>query len=356
MGIVNDTVIVTGTAGLVGSACVRRFCAERLHVVGVDNDMRGRFFGPEASTLPSLTALCNAYPDEFTFVHGDVRDAELADRLCKIYGSDLCAVVHAAAQPSHDFAAVAPFEDFTINAQGTLNWLEMVRRHAPGAVFILVSTNKVYGDLINRVGNFVEGDFRYHSLAFSKGVDETFSIDQSMHSLFGASKLYGDIAAQEYGRYFGMRTVVFRCGCVTGSAHAGVETHGFLSYLVKCAVTGKPYTVYGYKGKQVRDQIHAEDLASAFLQVIRNSPDPGTVFNLGGGLRCNCSVLEALEMCSQHLGRVCQPAGFGPARAGDHVWWVSNTGRFCGAYPEWRPKWTLLGMVEDIAGACTASR
>lgn len=354
----NSVVIVTGAAGLVGSACVRRFCGAGLHVVGIDNNMRGKMFGPDASTEGMLSSLSSEFPKRFTGVEGDVRDGELASRIIveQQRTGKLIGVVHAAAQPSHDYAVVNPLLDFSINAEATLTWLRAVQEHAHDTVFIQVSTNKVYGDLVNRRAGLVEHKSRYSSPTFPCGIDESFSIDQSKHSLFGVSKLYGDLVAQEYGRYLDVPTVIFRCGCITGASHAGVEAHGFLSYLVKCAISDAPYTVYGYQGKQVRDQLHAEDLADAFLLVINDPPPPGTVYNMGGGVQCNCSVLEAMSVCAQKTGRPFTPSQFKPGRAGDHMWWISDTRKFEGDYPHWVPKWDLPGMVGDIIEANTARK
>lgn len=339
-------IIVTGAAGLVGSSCVRLLCSRGIPVVGIDNGERGRLFGMVANTLPVLGILEKEFPRLFVACRLDINWPETA---AVFQNREIDGVIHAAAQPSHDYAAGDPVGDFTINASGTLRILELVRKYCPEAVFIQVSTNKVYGDAVNRL-DYVERSTRFEPVDGtykSYGIPETFSIDQSMHSLFGVSKLYGDLVAQEYGRYFGLRTSVFRCGCITGAAHAGVEAHGFLSYLVKCIVQGRPYTIYGYEGRQVRDQIHADDLASAFLAVLMSPPAFGTVFNMGGGTICNCSVLEALHMCGRISGNAPVVRG-GPERLGDHKWWVSDTSKFCNAYPDWKPKWDLVSILEEI--------
>jgi len=275
-------VLITGSAGLVGSECVKFFLEKGHDVVGMDNNMRAEFFGPEGSVAKNVVK----HP-RYRHCHLDIRSSTEFINVIRPH-----VIIHAAAQPSHDWAAKDPFTDFKINATGTLILLEAVRHHCPDAVFVYVSTNKVYGDRPNRIP-LIEKEERYEGLAL--GIDESMPIDYCMHSLFGVSKLAGDLLAQEYARYFGLKTGTFRCGCITGSAHAGVELHGFLSYMAKCKKENKIYKVYGYKGKQVRDNIHAHDLASAFYEFILN-PRPGEVYNMGGGRHANISVLEALRV------------------------------------------------------------
>src|SRR5579862_1948392 len=341
--------IGTGSAGLVGAETVRRFAAEGLDVIGIDNDMRAVFFGPDASTAAAGRALQRTVPG-YRHVSGDIRDKEAIERLFAELGKSIVTVVHTAGQPSHDWAARDPMMDFTVNAVGTLNLLEATRRHCPDAVFIFTSTNKVYGDRPNGLP-LIELDTRWeldpaHPWAVA-GIDETMSIDDCLHSLFGASKVAADVLVQEYGRYFGMKTASFRCGCITGPDHAGAKLHGFLAYLARCAVTGTPYTVIGYKGKQVRDNIHAGDLAGAFLHVLVK-PRCGEIYNMGGGRHANCSVLEAIELCERLTGRPFAWTYEEASRIGDHIWWISDVGRFQSHYPDWRYEHDLEGMLGDI--------
>lgn len=343
------TVVVTGSNGLVGSAAVRRFSEAGFSILGLDNDMRRYFFGDDASTKGNGQKLSEEL-ENFTAQSLDVRDLTSLEKLFKDRGSDIVAVIHTAAQPSHDWAAREPQTDFSVNANGTLNLLELTRKFAPSAVFIFTSTNKVYGDTPNSLP-LIELDSRIecageHPFA-EYGVDETMSVDQSLHSLFGASKLAADILVQEYGRYFGLSTGVFRGGCLTGAAHAGAQLHGFLSYLVHCAVQGKRYTVFGYQGKQVRDNLHAGDLANMFFEFFLD-PAPGEVFNVGGSRWSNCSILEAIEMVDDLLGRKTEVGLVEDARRGDHAWWVSDIRKFRTRYPNWDFSFSLHGIIEDL--------
>jgi CDP-paratose 2-epimerase len=271
-------------------------------------------------------------------------------------GASLALVVHTAAQPSHDWAAREPHTDFGVNAIGTLNWLEACRQHAPGTVFIFTSTNKVYGDTPNRLP-LVETDTRWELSEthpyYAYGIDESMSIDQTKHSLFGASKVAADVMVQEYGRYFGMKTGVFRGGCLTGPAHAGAELHGFLSYLMKCTVTGKPYRVFGYQGKQVRDNIHSHDLVEAFWHFFR-APRAGEVYNIGGSRHSNCSMREAIAMCEEISGRKLHWTYLEDNRIGDHIWWISDVRKFQSHYPEWKFRYGIREILEEIYQACRA--
>src|SRR5215213_5348785 len=313
-----DTIIVTGSAGLIGSETVKHFAREGQRVVGIDNDMRARFFGSEASTGSTRDHLVQTVP-EYEHNDIDIRDAKAVRELFKQNAGRICAVVHTAAQPSHDWAARDPQMDFTVNANGTLNLLEAAREFCPETPFVFTSTNKVYGDTPNRLP-LQELEKRWEIEAgheYQPGISETMSIDYTKHSLFGASKLAGDILVQEYGRYFGMPTVCFRAGCLTGPAHAGTELHGFLSYLMICTVTRRPYRVFGYKGKQVRDNIHSYDLVEAFVEFIR-APRSGEVYNIGGSRHSNCSMLEAIEMCEQISGKKVNRSYEETNRIGDH--------------------------------------
>lgn len=285
------TAIITGSAGLIGSESVRFFAEKRFQIVGIDNDMRKVFFGEDASTNWNRDKLREEIRG---YVHcdTDIRDKQQIERLFSGYSKDIELVIHAAAQPSHDWAASDPFTDFTVNANGTLNLLEMARKYCPEAVFIFISTNKVYGDLPNFLP-LIELETRWEiekGHKYFDGIDETMSIDQSKHSLFGASKLAADILVQEYGRYFDMKTGIYRGGCLTGPSHSGTMLHGFLSYLMKCCIAGEPYTIYGYKGKQVRDNIHSYDLVNALYHFYLD-PRKGEVYNIGGGRFSNYSTL-----------------------------------------------------------------
>ncbi len=344
-----DIVIVTGSAGLIGSQAARFFAEKGYSVVGVDNDMRKQFFGAEASTDWNRRRLERDLKD-YRHVDADIRDTESMDGLFQAYGSDIRLVIHTAAQPSHDWAAQDPFTDFTVNANGTHVLLEMTRRHAPDAPFIFTSTNKVYGDLPNALPLReletrweIDPDHPY----YEHGIDETMSIDQSMHSLFGASKVAADMLVQEYGRYFGMKTACFRGGCLTGPSHSGTALHGFLAYLMKCAATGAPYTVLGYQGKQVRDNIHSHDLVNAFWHFFQN-PRSGEVYNIGGGRASNCSMLEAIDLCEVITGNTMRWTYDDTNRMGDHIWWVSDTSRFENHYPDWSIEWTVPSILEEI--------
>ena len=342
-------VIVTGSAGLIGSETVQFFCDKGFDVVGIDNDMRRRFFGAEASTDWNRSQLEQRFPKSYTHASVDIRDTSAVDQLFERYGKDVRLVVHTAAQPSHDWAAREPLTDFTVNANGTLNLLEATRRFAPEAVFIFTSTNKVYGDTPNRLP-LIEQETRWEidpSHPFVEGIDETMSIDQSIHSLFGASKAAADLLVQEYGRYFHMKTAIFRGGCLTGPNHSGTALHGFLAYLVKCVATETPYTVYGYKGKQVRDNIHSADLVGAFYQFFLN-PREGEVYNMGGSRFSNCSMLEAITLSERLAGKELKWTYTETNRIGDHIWYISDTRKFQAHYPDWKQEYDMDRLLADI--------
>lgn len=344
--------LVSGSAGLIGSEAVRHFASSGMTVVGIDNDMRSRFFGEEASTRWQQEQLEQELGDRYQHVNGDIRDEVLIGNIFAEYSSDIELVIHAAAQPSHDWAAREPITDFTVNANGTLNLLESTRKHAPRAVFIFTSTNKVYGDTPNRLP-LIELATRWEIAAdhvYRNGIAEDMSIDQSMHSLFGASKVAADVIVQEYGRYFGMNTGCFRGGCLTGPNHSGTQLHGFLAYLVKCTVTGMPYTVFGYKGKQVRDNIHSHDLIQAFEHFYRN-PRQGEVYNIGGSRFSNCSMLEAIEIAGKVAGRELRYSYKDANRAGDHIWYVSDVSKFERHYPGWRLTRNIHDIITEIHDA-----
>ncbi len=337
--------IVTGSAGLIGSESTRHFAAVGMTVVGIDNDMRQEFFGPEASTRWQQKQLEAELGGSYIHVDGDIRDTGLIDETFRRYGRDIELVIHAAAQPSHDWAAQAPVVDFTVNANGTLNLLEATRNHCPEAVFVFTSTNKVYGDTPNRLP-LHETDTRWEIApdhTYVNGIREDMSIDGSLHSLFGASKVAADVLVQEYGRYFDMKTAAFRGGCLTGPNHSGTQLHGFLAYLMKCTATGSPYTVFGYNGKQVRDNIHSYDLIQAFDQVYR-APRSGEVYNIGGARFSHCSMREAIDLCQEIAGRELDHSYAEDNRTGDHIWYVSDVTKFRSHYPEW----SLTKNVRDI--------
>jgi CDP-paratose 2-epimerase len=340
--------VVTGSSGLVGSEAVRHFASLGMEVVGIDNGMRARFFGESAST-GWMTERLKRDVRGFRHYNTDIRNADQIDRILKEYGSEIRLVIHAAAQPSHDWAAEEPITDFTVNANGTSTMLEGTRRFAPDAVFIYMSTNKVYGDRPNQLP-LAELETRWEidpAHEFVRGIPETMSIDGTLHSLFGVSKVAADVLVQEYGRYFGMKTACFRGGCLTGPNHSGAMLHGFLAYLMKCAVTGTPYTIFGYKRKQVRDNIHAADLVRAFEQVFRG-PRFGEVYNIGGGRNSNCSMLEAILLCEEITGNEFACKYVEENRRGDHIWWISDLSRFQAHYPEWKITFDVPRILTEI--------
>ena len=344
-----SVVVVTGSAGLIGSEAVAHFAAQGHEVVGIDNDFRSRFFGPEASTTWNRRALEAAFPRQYVHVDADIRDADAIDGVFSRYGKRIALVIHAAAQPSHDWAARDPITDFTVNANGTLMLLEATRKHATDAVFIFTSTNKVYGDAPNELP-LIELERRWEldrAHPSWEGIDEEMRIDRSTHSVFGASKVAADVLVQEYGRYFSMPTAVFRCGCLTGPNHSGTQLHGFLAYLMKCTATGMPYTVFGYKGKQVRDNIHSFDLVTAFEQFF-HAPRCGEVYNAGGTRSSNCSMLEAIEMCEEIAGRRLAWTYVEQNRIGDHIWYITDMRKFESHYPAWTRRHDLRSLLVDI--------
>jgi len=340
--------LVTGSSGLIGSEAVEYFDGHGRRVVGVDNNMRRLFFGPPGDTTWNLERLKRSMKS-FVPYAVDVRDRERIFDLFREYRFDL--IVHCAAQPSHDKAREIPLLDFEVNALGTLNLLEATRQFCGDAVFVLMSTNKVYGDAPNEKG-FQEFPtrFDYANPEDFEGIDETCRIDRTLHSLFGASKVAADVMAQEYGRYFGMKVGIFRGGCLTGPSHSGVELHGFLSYLVKVAFTGRVYTVYGYRGKQVRDNIHSHDVVRALEEFAKN-PRPGEVYNLGGGRRNSISVLEAITRIEEMTGRKICWIYEEEARKGDHICYISNLRKFCTDYPCWSITRNLDSILEEIIEA-----
>lgn len=344
--------IITGSSGLIGSEASKFFHAQGFDVVGIDNNMREYFFGRDGSVTWNTRALKDSLP-RFVHYSSDIRDRESMRTIFRKYGKRISVVIHAAAQPSHDWAAKEPITDFEVNAMGTLILLEAVREYCPDAPFIFTSTNKVYGDTPNLLP-LVETNTRWeideaHPF-FEHGIDESMTIDNSKHSVFGASKVAADVMTQEYGRYFGLKTGVFRGGCLTGPAHSGAKLHGFLAYLIKCVVTGTPYTIFGYKGKQVRDNIHSNDLVRAFWSFYQE-PRSGAVYNMGGGRYSNCSVLEAISVAQEAAGEELSYSLSNDAREGDHIWWVSDTRRFQNDYPEWQYEYDLRTIIGEMVDA-----
>ncbi len=346
--------LITGSSGLIGSEAVSFFSEKFDLIVGVDNNLRAYFFGNEASVEWNKKRLEEKFTN-FKSYSSDIRNIENLQNIFKEYGNDIKLILHTAAQPSHDWAAKEPFTDFTVNANGTLNMLEMCRLHCPESVFIFTSTNKVYGDTPNKLPlHELENRWEIDTAHpyFENGIDESMSIDQTKHSLFGASKVAADILVQEYGKYFGMKTGVFRGGCLTGPNHSGTQLHGFLAYLMKCAITKNQYTIFGYKGKQVRDNIHSWDLVNMFWNFYQK-PNAGEVYNAGGGRFSNCSMLEAIEICERISGNKMNFSYSDTNRIGDHIWWVSDVSKFKADYPNWTWKYNLEDTLFQMYSAMT---
>lgn len=346
-------VLVTGSSGLIGSEAVCFFDRMGFSVLGVDNNMRADFFGPKGDTTFNRQRL-ERQCSNFSHLTLDIRSRDDVFRLFSTHPIDL--IIHAAAQPSHDLAASRPFDDFDVNASGTLNLLEATRRFRENAVFIHVSTNKVYGDAPNHLP-LAELDTRYDFAHpdHAQGIDENLSIDRCLHSLFGVSKAAADLYAQEYGRYFGLKVGVFRGGCLTGPQHAGVELHGFLNYLVLTALREGPYTVFGYKGKQVRDQIHCHDVVNAFWHFAQN-PRPGEVYNLGGGKDNAASLLECVELIRQRTGKAPKLSYSPTNRVGDHICYYTNMAKFRAHYPDWSLEYSLDRILDEMTESLAALR
>lgn len=344
-----DIALITGSSGLIGSEACRFWHKKGFSIIGIDNDMRSYFFGPDASTLTMENQLKNTLKN-FSSYNIDIRDMDQLDALFSNHDTDIKVIIHTAAQPSHDWAAKEPITDYSVNAIGTLNLLELTRKYCPKAAFIFTSTNKVYGDTPNRLP-LVELEHRWEVLEdhpfYAHGIDESMSVDQSKHSLFGASKLAADVLVQEYGKYFGMKTVAFRGGCLTGPSHQGVELHGFLSYLVKCAIAGKPYTIFGYKGKQVRDNIHSSDLIKAFWHYYQN-PTIGEVYNIGGSRNSNISILEAFMKIEEISGKKVNYSVSDEARSGDHIWYISDIRKFKSHFPEFNYDYDIDRILKEM--------
>jgi CDP-paratose 2-epimerase len=344
-----SVVVVTGSAGLIGSESVRHFAGLGMDVVGVDNDMRGYFFGADGSTRWNLDRLRTETGARYTHHDLDIRDREGLSALFGKLGRDVGLVIHCAAQPSHDWAAREPFTDFDVNAVGTINMLEAVRQHCADAPFIFTSTNKVYGDTPNSLP-LIEQETRYELPAdhvFYNGITEDMSIDASMHSVFGASKVAADVMVQEYGRYFDMPTSVFRGGTLTGPGHSAAELHGFLAYVMRCVMEQRVYKIFGYKGKMVRDAIHSSDLVSAFEAFYR-APRVAEVYNMGGGRFSNCSHIEAFAIASEITGIEARTEYVDQNRMGDHQWWISGLDRFQSHYPDWKLTYDVPAILREM--------
>ena len=351
------TILVSGSLGLVGSETARFFHEKGYEILGIDNDMRKHLFGESASNEKNKTNIENKL-DRYTHHSIDIRNLEEIESVFEKHNSDIAGIIHTAAQPSHDWAAKDPFTDFHINATGTLNLLECTRKYCPEAVFIFTSTNKVYGDRPNFLpfeeleGRWeVSKDHHY----YHRGIDENMSIDNSKHSLFGVSKASADLLVQEYGKYFGIKTGIFRGGCLTGPAHSGTELHGFLSYLILCAIHKRKYTVYGYKGKQVRDNIHSYDLVNAFWEFFLE-PRAGEVYNIGGSRHSNISVLEAIRFVKDYTGIQLEYEVSDDARIGDHIWYISDVQKFQNHFPNWRYKYDIHSILREMLDATSKSQ
>lgn len=342
--------LITGSAGLIGSQSVNFFAAKGFEIVGIDNNLRSYFFGEDASTSWNRQNIERELGSSYLHYDIDIRDTEAVKKIFLEHSFDI--VIHTAAQPSHDWAAKEPLTDFSVNATGTLVMLENTRLYAPEAVFIFTSTNKVYGDRPNELP-LIELEKRWElpkGHACYNGIDEGMSIDNCKHSVFGASKVAADIMVQEYGKYFNLRTAVFRGGCLTGPAHSAAELHGFLAYLIKCIASGKRYTIFGYKGKQVRDNIHSYDLVHAFYHFFQN-PRPGEVYNMGGSRQSNISMLEAIEKIEPLLGKKANYELGTENRVGDHIWYVSDVSKFRSHYPKWDFTYDIDMILKEMCSA-----
>lgn len=343
--------LVTGSGGLIGSEAAKFFAEKEFEIIGIDNNMRSYFFGDEASTEWNQEKIKSQLKDSYAHYKADIRDNDAIEKIFKRHKFDL--IIHTAAQPSHDWAAKEPMTDFTVNANGTLVMLENMRLHCPDAVFIFTSTNKVYGDTPNSLP-LIELEKRWElpeDHKFFKGIDETMSIDNTKHSIFGASKVAADVMVQEYGKYFGFKTAVFRGGCLTGPSHSGAELHGFLAYLIKCIYSGKKYTIFGYKGKQVRDNIHSHDLVNAFYEFYKKPQDDGQIYNIGGARNSNISMLEAIEKIEKLLGKKANYELSSENRIGDHIWYISDVSKFKSHYPGWDFEYDIDAILDEMCAA-----
>ena len=341
-------VVITGSSGLVGSESVNFFCQKGFDVVGVDNDLRKHFFGKKASTKWQTKILLNKYKN-FKNFNIDIRNYSSLKKIFGFYKKKISLIIHCAAQPSHDYGKNYPILDFNVNATGTLNLLELTKKFCPDAPFIFMSTNKVYGDNPNKVP-LIKKKFRYEvskKSKYFKGINEEFSIDNCTHSFFGVSKTYADLIVQEYGKNVGLKTVCFRAGCITGPKHSGAELHGFLSYLVKKIINDKEYKIIGYEGKQVRDNIHSQDLVKCFWEFYKK-PKYGEVYNIGGGRYSNCSVIEAINYIKEKKNLKIVINYIKKNRVGDHIWYISNCSKFKRHYPNWQQKYNTKKILDEL--------
>ena len=341
-------VIITGSTGLVGSEAVNFFCDKGFDVIGIDNNLRKFFFGKDGSTIWVKKKLLKRNKN-FKNLNLDIRNYEKLKKIFKKYSRNVSLIIHCAAQPSHDYGKNHPIIDFNVNATGTLNLLELTKKYCPNSPFIFMSTNKVYGDNPNKL-KLIEKKNRWElskKNKYFKGIDEDFSIDRCTHSFFGVSKTYADLIVQEYGNNVGLKTACFRAGCITGPNHSGAKLHGFLSYLVKSSLSKKKYTVIGYKGKQVRDNLHSFDLVNCFWEFYKK-PKKGEVYNIGGGRYSNCSVVEALNLVEKLTNIKIQRQIIKTPRVGDHIWYVSNLSKFKKHYPSWKQKYNTKRILEEL--------
>ena len=340
--------IITGSSGLVGSESVNFFCDKGFDVIGIDNNLRKFFFGKNGSTSWIKSQLIKRNRN-FKSLNIDIRNFSKLDKLFKKYSKNISLIIHCAAQPSHDYGKKFPFLDFHVNATGTLNLLELTKKHCPNAPFIFMSTNKVYGDSPNNL-KILENKTRWELNKADenfKGINENFSIDNSTHSFFGVSKTYADLIVQEYGKNIGLKTVCFRGGCITGPNHSGASLHGFLSYLVKSSLNNKKYNLIGYKGKQVRDNLHSKDLVKCFWEFYKK-PKSGEVYNIGGGRYSNCSIVEALNLVEKLANCKIKRKKIKLPRTGDHIWYISDTSKFKKHYPNWKQKYNTNKIIEEL--------
>ena len=342
-------IFITGSSGLIGSSTADFFLKKRMKVVGIDNDLRSYFFGKNSSTKWREKNLKES--KFYQHYNVDIRNKNKVRNIFKKYGDKIRSIIHTAAQPSHDWAAKEPFTDFSVNANGTLNLLENFRKFCPEATFIYTSTNKVYGDRPNFLP-IVEKKLRFeikksHKF-YKRGIDESMSIDNTTHSIFGASKTSADILVQEYGRYFNLNTVCFRAGCLTGENHSGAKLHGFLSFLVKSIINDKKYSIFGYKGKQVRDNLHSYDVVNAFYQFIKKPLNGGKVYNIGGGKPNSCSILEAIQLIEKISNKKSKYEILDKNRKGDHIWWITNNQKFQNDFKKWKITFSLKQSIEQM--------
>ena len=339
--------IITGSSGLVGSESVNFFCDKGFDVIGIDNNLRKYFFGQDGSTLWVKKNL-QKRNKKFNHYNLDIRNLAALEKIFKRYKNKISLIIHCAAQPSHDYGKNYPFLDFSVNATGTLNLLELTKKYCSNAPFIFMSTNKVYGDNPNKL-SLIEKKKRWevNNRKYWNGIDENFSIDNCTHSFFGVSKSYGDLLVQEYGKNIGLKTVTFRAGCITGSNHSGAKLHGFLSFLVKSCLKNKKYSIIGYKGKQVRDNIHSSDLINCFWEFYKK-PTSGEIYNIGGGRYSNCSILEAIEIIEKELNIKIKKKFVKKSRVRDHIWYISNNKKFIKKYPKWKQKFNIRRIILDL--------